>query len=85
MDTWDGEQFQIYVDGNIVWAKAYGGQGSPTNLCGLTSAGANEFIEDIWVSIDHASDAANIVITTSLDQGATDESWGVRNFQLWYP
>lgn len=38
---------------------------------------------DVW--LDHVAPTAKLVFTTTLDQAANDESWGLRNFQLFYP
>lgn len=36
------------------------------------------------VVIDHTANVATVQMTTTLDQGASDESWGFREFVLLY-
>lgn len=37
-------------------------------------------MEDIAIRIDHVDAVAAIAFTSTLDQDANDESWGIRNF-----
>lgn len=52
-------------------------------VCGAAVLGWNDLIVDIDVSVLHDQTDATIVIGTTLDQGAADESWGIRDFELY--
>jgi len=77
IDSWDGESGQLWVDGKLVWSKAYSGAGTP--LCGSGNSGWVELVDKITVTIAHSAPTAKIEFTSTLDQTAADESWGVDN------
>lgn len=39
---------------------------------------------NVDVTFDHVAPTASLTFTTGLDQGAADESWGIKNFELYY-
>jgi len=51
-------------------------------LCGA-GADWNEEIVDLEVELEHADETLRIGFSSSLDEGATNESWGLRNFILY--
>lgn len=56
--------------------------GFPNSLCGAVH---NTWLEDIIVvdvEVTHDQPDLEIEITSNLDQDASDESWGIRAFQL---
>ncbi|CAD8123671.1 unnamed protein product [Paramecium sonneborni] len=82
IDSWDGEFMIIKVDGTDVWKTSWNLQTGGANFCG----------QGIWfdgiVGVDeifnHQAPKAEVVFTSTLDQDAADESWGFRDFKLWY-
>ena len=83
IDSWDNEFAKIIVDGIEVWSRQFiYYQGFPGSICGQNYNEWNENIVDIDVTFNHIDSAAKVTITTTLDQAADDESWGVRDFQL---
>ncbi|CAK67494.1 unnamed protein product (macronuclear) [Paramecium tetraurelia] len=79
IDSWDNEGVYIFVDDKL-WAKGYSWwQGS--QICGVGD-GWNEVIEPISIIISHNSESLVFIITSSLDQPPSDESWGFRSFTL---
>ncbi|CAK64683.1 unnamed protein product (macronuclear) [Paramecium tetraurelia] len=82
IDSWDGEFMMIKVDGTDVWKTSWNLQTGGANICG----------QGVWwdgfTGVDeifnHQSPKAEIIFTSTLDQDAADESWGFRDFKLWY-
>jgi len=54
----------------------------PANACGV---GGNwrEDIVDVDVTVDHTAGSLAVVISSTLNQPANDESWGVRNILIY--
>lgn len=54
-----------------------------TNLCGWEGQERfTELIKNVDVTFVHTSPTANVRITSTLNQAASDESWGIRDFQI---
>ncbi|CAD8089306.1 unnamed protein product [Paramecium primaurelia] len=82
IDSWDNQIFFIYLDEILGFQNNYGLDG--TQLCGQSSYG--EIIEQISITKPHNYQSLFILMTSDLDQGSTNESWGIRNFKLYiYP
>ena len=83
IDSWEGEQAQVKLDDALVWqvqykATATGG----ASVCGQASWPETQFgIQAVGL---HNKPDAKFVITSTLDQGATDEAFGADNLAVWY-
>ena len=88
LDTWDNEAAIVYIDGLSVWVE------TPINVsdagrvalssCG--SGGSSASIDRVLSGeayIDHTADTVQVSFTSSLDQAAHDESFGVDNVEVW--
>jgi hypothetical protein len=77
IDSWDNEQFLVYGDGLEVFAKQFAITEN-SNICGVDSW--KDAMDYIDVTFPHNSPNLQILITTTLNQDASDESWGIRDF-----
>lgn len=82
IDSWDNEQMMVYVDNILVHKQAFRNQGFKVSVCGAANKGWNEEVEDVQISLDHTAPNAVVKITTTLNQAANDESWGIRDFEI---
>ncbi|CAK58868.1 unnamed protein product (macronuclear) [Paramecium tetraurelia] len=78
IDTWDNEYFYIFIDGIQAFSQQYTSILS-TSLCGNIWG---EEILSITMSIPHVYQSILILMTSSLDEPTSNESWGFRDFQL---
>jgi len=53
-------------------------------LCGAGPTNWKENFFSVDLILEHSDPAVDIVITTTLNQGAGDESWGISDFKLSY-
>ena len=74
----DLESAFLYIDDQLVWTETFSGL-LGTNLCGN---GAKETIHPVSVSFPHYAQGVSIMVTTSINQAGTDESWGIANFKI---
>ncbi|MBI3183442.1 MAG: hypothetical protein HYZ28_14995 [Myxococcales bacterium] len=83
IDSWDGEQGYLQVDGTTRWSLARTNccSGPAPNLCGAGYPDGLGY--DVEVELPHSAGSALIAVCSSLDQGATDESFGFSDFQLY--
>ena len=66
-DSWDGEQGQVFVDGQQVWQQS--NPGTRNNCNGGVSVSA---------TVAHTADSLTLRVTTStLDEGAGNEAFGI--------
>lgn len=86
IDSWDGESLIVEVDNvvktNIAYSNTFDTD-YDRNFCGNSF---NDHVEDVFqiVPYSYKSSAPKIMIYTSLDEDASNESWGINNFQLYY-
>jgi hypothetical protein len=83
IDSWDYERATISVDDLSVWSdnlNYWGGYWAP--LCGQAPQSWNEQTLDVDVSFPHSDDTAMVKVYTTLNQAANDESWGVRQLNI---
>jgi hypothetical protein len=81
IDSWDGEQGYLEVDGTRRWRRStyYGGSGP--NVCG---GGWNDRMDyPVDVEFAHSAATTTVRVCSSLDQDAFDESFGFSNFRIW--
>ena len=74
VDTWDGESGEFYVDGKKVWSKSFQYNDGGSNTCGN---GAPDQAVKVEISVDHTANTAKLEWKSTLNQGATDEAWGI--------
>ncbi|CAD8105868.1 unnamed protein product [Paramecium primaurelia] len=85
IDSWDDEKFQVFVDGKVVFERSFGfSTPGQAKICGAPQSTWMTYFFNVDVIIEHTNPTANIVLSSTLDQGADDESWGFREFQLLY-
>ena len=73
IDSWDQEWASVSVDCAEIWTQSFS-HSTGANVCG---AGWGEREAVVSVDVPHTADLLVLRVTTTLDQGATDESWGV--------
>ncbi len=82
IDSWDGESGTFDLDGTRRWSYARGGAGSgDPNICGGAWGDGLKFPVEITVA--HTASTAQLRPGSTLDQGATDESWGIDNLRVY--
>lgn len=80
IDSADGnDSIVFYIDGKIVHEHQRLYLQNDKNVCG---AGWNDGSEDITIVIPHFETTAEFKIYVNYDQGAGDESFGIRNFEV---
>ena len=86
IDSWDGEAGIIKLDDKIVWQQPYKftqlSPPGPPSICGQASYADPVF--GFSVVGGHNLPTAKFVVTSTLDQGATDEAFGADNLAIWY-
>ncbi|CAD8095968.1 unnamed protein product [Paramecium primaurelia] len=80
-DTWDNEWFIVFADGIQVYQVQFGLNGVQVN-CG--SSNPNAYFKNLDFEFLHDQPSINLVLKSTLDEIAENESWGIRNFQLLY-
>ncbi|CAD8096037.1 unnamed protein product [Paramecium sonneborni] len=85
IDSWDNEKAQILFDGKEIWSKNYNiNDGYINKICGNSEIQFKTQFERIDAVGDHTGDQIQITFTTTLDQNSNDESFGLRDLQLFY-
>jgi hypothetical protein len=51
--------------------------------CGRDETAWNEYTSDVDITIPHSASTVTVLISSTIDQDANDESWGFRDFYLW--
>nr|AAZ94627.1 granule tip protein 1 [Tetrahymena thermophila] len=84
VDSWDNEVFSLYVDDQLVYSlQAQFNTVSPRPINGACgSASWQDRWQSVTVKLNHYRRQFNVRLTSTLDQDANDESWGVKNFQI---
>lgn len=80
-DSWDNEFFNLYVDDVLVKNENFQYSTGTSNVCG---SGWNDQYFDVHLDIGHVSDSAHVYFAATINQGATDESWGFSDFVVTY-
>ena len=80
LDSWDGESYQLYVDGIIRISQPFSGGATAMSSCGV---GWNDGILVLTVGpFDHTSSSITLIFYTTLDEGWDNESWGLKNIVI---
>ncbi|MFH1462791.1 MAG: putative metal-binding motif-containing protein [Pseudomonadota bacterium] len=86
LDSWDGETAYVQVDGSTLWAIAQNNHSSSySEVCGWYrgTVGSYDSLHDVSVTYAHATDSMVFTAGSTLDQGATDESFGLTEVAVW--
>lgn len=85
IDSWDNEVAYLRVDGQEVWSKAFiYHYGYWVPLCGHVTADWRELFVRVEVDVAHSKPDALVEITSNLNEAADNESWGVRDFFVYF-
>lgn len=82
VDSWDNEIAYLYVDRREQWRQVFSWS-EGVELCYGGGAGSPEKIVNVNREVFHTMDAVLLEFKTTLDEGADNESWGLRQFYLW--
>ena len=82
MDSWDGENAWIDIDGGNIFAASFTSGGTP-NLCGAANTGWTENIATVAQVVNHSGASLLYSAGSTLDQPADDESFGVDDVGVW--
>ncbi len=82
IDSWDGENGWLQIDGGQVWVKN-GQHANGAPVCGSGSSGWNEEKWPVDHSMKHAAASLTVKVGSSLDSAPSDESWGMDNASVW--
>jgi len=81
IDSWDGESGRAFWNGNQIWSRAHTHGGN--QVCGGSWGDSNGLNYDmVYVTVNHTGGNATLRFDSTLDQGGTDESWGVDNISV---
>jgi hypothetical protein len=86
IDAWDDESLFVEVDNVVITKMAFSKPFDAEydrNFCGNSH---NDHVEDVFqiASYSYTSSSPKITIYTSLDEDASNESWGINNFHFFY-
>ena len=82
IDSWDAEHAKVYLDEQEVWSSSYVGVRGQHGRHPCGSERYNDMEHHVEFAVPHSSNYAHIRITSTLDQGSSDESWGVQGMSL---
>lgn len=82
IDSWDNHDFFLYADGVDIYKNRYH-YTTGTQQCGTDHPYYMEQITTIDQVFEHRSENLVILMTSNLDENADNESWGIRDFQLY--
>jgi len=80
IDSWDDEDAIVQIDGDEVWREEFHFWDASNNRCGpwWDDVGPQE-VDEVTA---HTSDTVTVRVTSSLNQGPGDESFGVDNVRI---
>ncbi|CAK93812.1 unnamed protein product (macronuclear) [Paramecium tetraurelia] len=85
IDSWDNENGLILFDGKQVWNQNFNNDnGYQVKVCGNSEPKYHTLFKRIDITVDHSGDQVKIDFWSSLDSGSDDESFGLRDLQLFY-
>ena len=80
IDSWDGETFYIAADGYTVYSKTWNFASSTSNTC--QTANMNDAYVTTTFGFNHTASTLTFVFSSTLDQTADDEAWGICDFTV---
>ncbi|MCA9601776.1 MAG: hypothetical protein KC417_07125, partial [Myxococcales bacterium] len=81
IDSWDGESARVSVDGTLLYNVAYNQNAAPKQVCG--GAWNDHGARPVDLTVANTGATVQVSATSTLNQGATDESFGVDNVRVW--
>lgn len=79
IDTWDQEYATLTIDGTVYNVGQYGTAIETVDICGNACA---DYLYPIVKNVTHSSTSLTVIISSTLDQGNYDESWGIRELYI---
>jgi Uma2 family endonuclease len=73
--------FLVYADGTQIYTE-YFSITDGTQMCGTNHSIYLEKKQFVTITIPHNSPSLTIIMMSSLNQDASDESWGIRDFSI---
>ena len=86
LDSWDGETAYVEADGTSLWSQSQNNHSdSYAEVCGWDRGynGSYDSLHEISEIFSHSDDSMELVAGSTLDQGATDESFGISEVAVW--
>ncbi|GDX81806.1 hypothetical protein LBMAG42_36170 [Deltaproteobacteria bacterium] len=86
LDSWDGETMYVQVDGTTQWSQSQNNHStSYSEVCGWNRGyyGSYDSNTPVEVQPGHTAGSLNILAGSTLDQGPTDESFGIDDVYVW--
>ncbi len=80
-DSWDSELALVYVDDVEQYSAAFHSGDSPSSTCG--GGWPDHGPQAVDIETAHGDQTVTIKVTSTLDQPASDESFGVDNIFIW--
>lgn len=74
IDSWEGETFTIKADGVVVYEYTHSASPAASNTC--QEAWGDTYV-DLRFGFNHSSEMIHFELSSSLDQEASDEAWGI--------
>ena len=86
LDSWDGETMYVEVDSTTIFSQANNNHStSLSEVCGWNRGyfGSYDSKWPVSEETSHSSSALTLTAGSTLDQGPTDESFGIDNVYVW--
>lgn len=74
LDTWDDEVAHVQLDGQTLFSQSINYTQGPSNQCGSSWP---ELTVPVDLTISHTANTLTVLATSTLDQAASDESFGI--------
>ena len=78
IDSWDNETAQVSVDGALIYSASFNSGG--TNICG--GGWGDRWLQAVTQAPAHTANTMLLTVTSTLNQDANDESFGVDNVSV---
>jgi hypothetical protein len=82
IDSWDGEYGTLDLAGTGVWSQPRVST-SGTQRCGAAPSDWREDTAAVSQTVSHTASSIVVRASSTLDQSANDESWGIDNVFVW--
>jgi len=83
IDSWTGETAYVYINSETPSWSQQMTYATGTQQCGQSHPNWNEASSHIDITIPHESNSLNVTVSTSLDQNADNEAWGIDNVKVY--
>ncbi|EGR30872.1 hypothetical protein IMG5_122030 [Ichthyophthirius multifiliis] len=85
IDSWDDELFILKLDDEVVFTYSFQYNKQPPTGSRPINCGSQSWSDrllQVDITVSHSSRKFNLQMTSTLNQDANDESWGIRNLQI---